>query len=83
MKHNKKEIITKIRTYGDKVDSNRGGFNVPEDEDEIVNLYIYDIYDICESFTVVYIDSLLLYENKCYLQEYLDNEHLDDNLFED
>ena len=56
---------------------------MPEDEDKIVNLYIYDIYDICESFTVVSIDSLLLYENKCYLQEYLDNEHLDDNLFED
>ena len=38
---------------------------MPEDEDETVNLYIYDIYDICESFTVVYIDSLLIYENKC------------------
>ena len=42
---------------------------MPEDEDEIVNLYIYDIYDICESFTVVSFDSLLLYENKFYLKE--------------
>ena len=44
---------------------------MPEDEDEIVNIYIYiyDIYDICESFTVVSIDSLLLYENKFYLKE--------------
>ena len=47
----------------------------------------------CESFTVISIDSLLLYENKYYLQVYLDNcaynvankqimDYLDQNLFE-
>ena len=47
----------------------------------------------CESFTVISIDSLLLYENKYYLQVYLDNcaynvvnkqimDYLDENLFE-
>ena len=46
-----------------------------------------------ESFTVVSVDFLLVYENKCYLQVYLDNcaykventemvDYLDDNLFE-
>ena len=45
----------------------------------------------CESFTVISIDSLLLYENKYYLQVYLDNcvykivhkqmtDYLDENL---
>ena len=48
----------------------------------------------CESFTVISIDSLLIYENNYYLQVYLDNcvykivnkemtDYLDDNLFED
>ena len=48
----------------------------------------------CESFTVISIDSLLVYKNKCYLQIYLDNcaykivnkqmtDYLDENLFED
>ena len=48
----------------------------------------------CESFTVISIDSLLVYENKYYLQVYLDNcayktpnkqitNYLDENLFED
>ena len=47
----------------------------------------------CENFTVVSIDSLLVYENRYYLQVYLDNwayktankqmaYYLDDNLFE-
>ena len=47
----------------------------------------------CDSFTVISIDSLLVYENK-YLQAYLDNctykivnkqmtDYLDENLFED
>ena len=47
----------------------------------------------CESFTVIFIDSLLVYENKYYLQVYLDNcayrisdkqmiGYLDDNFFE-
>ena len=46
----------------------------------------------CESFTIISIDSLLFYENKYYLQVYLDNcaytivstemiDYLDDNLF--
>ena len=75
-------IKTKIRTYGDKVYANSCGLNVLEDDIE------------CESFTVISIDSLLVYENKCYLQVYLDNgdykiinkqmtEYLDENLFED
>ena len=45
----------------------------------------------CESFTVISIDSLLVYENKYYLQVYLDNcvykivhkqmtDYLDENL---
>ena len=48
----------------------------------------------CESFTVIYIDSLLVHENKYYLQVYLDKcaykivkkqmtDYLDDNLFEE
>ena len=47
----------------------------------------------CESCTAITIDSLLVYENKYYLQVYLDNcaykiickrmtDYLDDNLFE-
>ena len=48
----------------------------------------------CESFTVISIDSLLVCENKYYLQVYLDNcayetankqitDYLDENIFED
>ena len=48
----------------------------------------------CESFTFISIDSLLVYENKYYLQVYLDNcvykiankqmtGYLDENLFEE
>ena len=48
-------IKTKIRTYGDRVYINFRGLNVPE----------YDIK--CESFTVISISSLLVYENKYYL----------------
>ena len=48
-------IKTKIRTYGDKVCINSRGLNVPEDHIE------------CESFTVISIDSLLVYDNKYYL----------------
>ena len=47
----------------------------------------------CEAFTVTFVDYLLVYENKYYLQVYLDNcadknvymgmiEYLDDNSFE-
>ena len=45
-------IKTKIRTCGDKVYANFCGLNGPKDDIE------------CESFTVISIDSLLVYENK-------------------
>ena len=75
-------IKTKIRTFSDKVCTNFHGLNVPEDERE------------CENFTVISIDFLLVYQNKYYLQVYLDNSaykivnkqvtyYLDKNLFED
>ena len=51
-------IKTKIRTNGDKVCFN--GLNVPDDDLER------------ESFTIISIDSLLVYKNK-YLHVYLDN----------
>ena len=54
-------IKTKIRTYGDKVYTNFRELNVPEDGVE------------CKSFTIIFVDSLLVYENKYYLQVYLDN----------
>ena len=54
-------IKTKIRTYGDKVYTNFRGLNVPEDDIE------------CESFTVISIDSLIVYDEKYYLQVFLDN----------
>ena len=71
----------KIRTYNDKVYTSFRGLNVPENEIE------------CESFTVISIDSLLVYENKYYLQIYLDKfayktankqmtDYFDENLFE-
>ena len=49
-------IKTKIRAYGDKVYTNFRGLNVPKDGTE------------CESFTVISIDSLLVYENKYFLE---------------
>ena len=77
-----KYIKSKIRTYGDKIYTNFHGLNVPEDDTE------------CESFTVISIDSLLVYNNKYYLQVYLDNcackiankqmtDYLQEKLFED
>ena len=51
-------IKTKIRTYSDKVYTNFCGLNVPEDDIE------------CQSFTVISIDSLLVYKSKYYLQIY-------------
>ena len=54
-------IKTKIRAYGNKVYFNFPGLNVPEDDTER------------KSFTVICIDFLLVYENKYYLQVYLDN----------
>ena len=76
-----KYIKTNIRTYGNKIYNNFRGLNVPEDNIE------------CESLTVISFDSLLAYENKCYLQVYLDNcvykivnkkmaDYLDENVFE-
>ena len=49
-------IKTKIRAYGHKVFTKFRGLNVPEDNIE------------CESFTVISIDTLLVYEKKYYLQ---------------
>ena len=75
-------IKTKIIAYEDKVYTAFHGLNVPKDDIE------------CESFTIISIDSVLLYEDKYYLQDYLDNsaykitnkkmiDYFDDNLFED
>ena len=75
-------IKAKIRAYGDKVYAKQRGLNVPEDDME------------CESFTVISIFSLHVYENKYYLQVYLDNwaykiankqmtDYIDENIFED
>ena len=74
-------IKTKIRTYEDKAYTNFCGLDVLKDDAER------------ESFTTISIDSLLVYENKCYLQVYLENcayktvnkqmiDYLDENLFE-
>ena len=75
-------IKTKLRTYCVKVYTSFRGLNVPESDME------------CESFTVIYIDSLLVYENKYNLQICLDNcryetvnkqmtDYFPENLFED
>ena len=45
-----------MRRYSDKVYTNFCGLSVPEDGVE------------CESFTVISINSLLVYDNKYYLQ---------------
>ena len=54
-------IKTKIRTYGNKVYTHFRGLDVPEDGVE------------CECLPVISIDFLLVYDNKYYLQVYLDN----------
>ena len=54
-------IKTKMKTFGDKVYTNFRGLNVPEDDIQ------------CESFIVISIYSLLVYNKKYYLQVYLDN----------
>ena len=54
-------IKTKLRRYGDKVYTSFCDLNVPEDNIE------------CEYFAVIFIDFILVYENKYYLQVYLDN----------
>ena len=48
-------ITTKIRTFSDKVYTNFHGLDVAEDDIE------------CESFTVIAIDSSLVYDKKYYL----------------
>ena len=48
-------VKTKIRTHGDKVYTNFRDLNIPEDDIE------------CESFTVISVDSLLVYEKKYYV----------------
>ena len=50
-----------MKTFGDKVYTNFRGLNVPEDDIQ------------CESFIVISIYSLLVYNKKYYLQVYLDN----------
>ena len=52
---------TKIRIYGDKVYTNFCSLNVPK----------YDIE--YQPFTVISINSILVYQNKYYLQLYLNN----------
>ena len=59
--YDERSIKTKIITYDDKVYANFCGLNVPEDDTED------------ESFTFISIDSLLVYDEKYYLQVYLDN----------
>ena len=74
-------IKTKIGTYGDKVYTNFLDLNVSENK------------VVCNSFTVISIDSLLVYDNSYYLQVCLDNcayktvgnqmiDYLDYDLFE-
>ena len=52
---------TKIRAHGDKVYIKFRDLNVPEDDME------------CESFRIISIDYLLVYDKKYYLQVYLYN----------
>ena len=73
-------IKTKIRTYGEKVYINFRGLNIPVNDIEF------------EAFTVISVDSLLVYESKYYLHVYLNNcdykvlnkqttDYLDENVF--
>ena len=59
--YDNRSIKTKIRSYGDNIYSNFWSLSVPEDAAR------------CESFMIISIDSLLYYENKHYLQVYLNN----------
>ena len=54
-------IKTEVRPYGNKVYTNFRGLNVRKDDIR------------CGSFTVIFIDPLLVYDNKYYIQVYLDN----------
>ena len=73
-------VKTKIRTCGDKVYTRFCGLNVLEDGVE------------CESFTIISVDSIFVYQSKYYIQVYLDKfaykivktkmiDYLDDNFF--
>ena len=57
--YDNKYIKTKIRTYRDKVHTNFRNLNVPEDNTE------------CESLFFISIDSLLVHNEKYYLQVFL------------
>ena len=59
--YDNRHIKNKIRTCEDQVYINFRGLNLPEDDIE------------CESFTIISINSLPVYENKCCMQVYLDN----------
>ena len=59
--HDNRHVKTKITTHGDKVYTNFCGLNMPEDGVEF------------ESFTIISIDTLLVYESKYYLQVHLEN----------
>ena len=52
---------TAMKIHGDKVYTNFRSLNVPEDGVK------------CISFTIISIDFLLVYENKYYLQVYVEN----------
>ena len=54
-------IKTKIKQFGHKVRVNFRSLNVPENGVE------------CEYFRIISIDSLIVYENKYYLEVYSDN----------
>ena len=80
--YDERYIKTKIGTYGNKVYTNFRCLNVPEDDIE------------SECLTVIFVDSLLIYENEYYLQVYLENcvykivsrqmtDYLNGNVFED
>ena len=80
--YDNRSIKTKIRTYDDNVYITFRDLNVPEDDIE------------CEFFTVISIDSLLVYNEEYYLQVFLDNcaykiinkqmkDYFDENLFEE
>ena len=68
--YDERYLKSETRTYADKGYTNFRGLYVPQDDIE------------CEYFTVISIDSLLVYENKYYLQVYL-TVYTDENLFED
>ena len=80
--YDNRSIKIKIRTYDDNVYITFRDLNVPEDDIE------------CEFFTVISIDSFLVYKEEYHLQVFLDNcaykiinkqmkDYFDENLFEE